>query len=215
MIGFTATVSRASDIREWTQRMPDGFHRRAGMLLTSYALRIEREAKRAAPVRANILKPSIHTDINIGPQIMQARIGTDVKHGLYQEHGTGLWGPKKRPYEIRPKNKKALAFPVQAATEFSGGKLGRAMYVRAGRSRRGGRRLTTSARQADQIVRRKVIHPGIRPRPFLGPAFQRLAPQFQRDLAQIAARFNFPGAGGRATPAMGPSESRRLRSRWM
>ena len=32
------------------------------------------------------------------------------KIGWYLEEGTGIYGPKGRPFEIRPKNKKALRF---------------------------------------------------------------------------------------------------------
>jgi len=41
--------------------------------------------------------------------------GTDLKvnmleYGVHLDQGTGLYGPEGKPYEIKPKNKKALKF---------------------------------------------------------------------------------------------------------
>lgn len=182
MIGIQATITGERRIRDWTRGLADGFHKRATELVTSSAFAIEKAAKRLAPVKDNFLKPSIHTDLDVGPDEIRARVGTDVEHAHYVEYGTGLHGPKGRAYEIKPKTKKALAFAAQAGTELA---TGRALF----RSRKGG--LQRSRTGAQRVVVRKVIHPGIRPQPYMGPAFDHYVPQFRRDLSQLA-EFGFP-----------------------
>lgn len=40
-------------------------------------------------------------------------------HTLYQERGTGLYGPRAAKYEIRPKNRRALRFVVAGQVVFA------------------------------------------------------------------------------------------------
>jgi hypothetical protein len=132
-------------------------------------------------------------------------VGTNVHYGPYLEYGTGKYGPKGQPYEIKPKTKKALAWKSgSVASDLATGKLlyrsakqkavGSDLATRKSLYRRGGGKLSTkagggnlvkNAGSAAMILRRKVIHPGIKPRPFLGPPFERYAPQFAADLKQI------------------------------
>jgi len=182
MIGVTATITKQGQIRDWARRMPTEFQRRAVKLVTAHALAIERTAKRLAPVDKNVLKASIHTDLRVSGSHISAAVGTDAKHGAYQEMGTGLYGYKHREYVIRPKNKKALAFVARAGTQLA---TGRALY----RSKAG--RLVTSRKRAARTVVAYVIHPGVRPQPFLGPAFDHQMPTFRADLQNLA-RLGFP-----------------------
>jgi len=176
MIGIEARIIDEAEVRKWAEGLPDEFDRRSSLLVTSYAFRIEKEAKKRAPVAANILRPSIHAEVSKQGTQTRARIGTDVHYAPYVEYGTGLYGPEKRKYEIRPKTKKALAFVARAGTQLS---TGRALF----RSRTG--RLVLNRKRGARTVVRKVIHPGIRPRPFLHPPFDRLMPHFMNDLRQI------------------------------
>lgn len=178
MIGLIARVENGQDIKSWARSLTGSeFKRRTGLKVTSYALRIEKEAKKAAPVRANVLRGSIHTVIEERSNSITAKVGTNVHYGPYLEYGTGKYGPKGQPYEIKPKTKKALAWKGNSvASDIATGK---SLF----RSKTG--RLVKSKSRAGMIVRRKVIHPGIRPRPFLGPPFERLMPHFQADLKQI------------------------------
>lgn len=178
MIGLIAKVEGAGEIKRWARGLPTEFKRRTGLLITSTALAIEKEAKLAAPVRANILRSSIHTMIEERGYSITARVGTNVHYGPHLEYGTGKWGPKHAPYEIKPKTKKALAW--KSGSVASDIATGRALF-RSGKTGR----LVKSRGSAAMIVRRKVIHPGIRPRPFLGPAFERHMPVFSRNLARI------------------------------
>jgi len=85
--------------------------------------------------------------------------GTNLKQGLFMQKGTGKWGPKKKSYIIRPKNKKALAFKVAGK---SGGEAG------GGSKRDVKGRFVKGASRGDQRFARCVIHPGQPPRRFLG-----------------------------------------------
>ena len=247
MLGVTATIVGSREIKEWAAQLGGDLQRRIGLLLTSYALRIEREAKRAAPVRANVLRGSIHTQIDVAGARMAARIGTDVHYAPHLEMGTGLWGPKHAKYEIRPKTKKALAFgPIAVAAEvgvravrdisISGvglvrkGRFLKGNYtglVRAGyaeaaigkplyRSRRRPGKFVKTRKAAAMTVVKRVIHPGISPRPFLLPPFERLAPLFQRDVQLLVQNWRPP-----RTAAGGPPRAqvygghRRFRGRWV
>lgn len=51
-------------------------------------------------------------------------IGHDPRvapHALFVHWGTGLWGPKRAKYPIKPRNKKALRWPAGGAFKFSKG----------------------------------------------------------------------------------------------
>lgn len=88
-------------------------------------------------------------------------VGTFLLLLLWLERGTGIHGPLKRPYEIRPKKKAGLFWGA---------------YTPDGRP----------------IIRKKVIHPGIKPRrPFARAAAEYL-PQFvdlvEREVRKEAGR---------------------------
>lgn len=187
MIGIAVTVKNGKAVGEWAGKLPTEFNRRATLLVGSYALRIEREAKQAVPVRSSILRSSIHTQILSTGKRTAAKVGTDVKYGPYVEYGTGLFGYKHAKYEIKPRFKKALAWATPAGFQLTrGGGIGAALYRRAGKGGKISSRLVKSASlSADRVVRRRVMHPGVHPRPYLIPAFDRRLPEFQRDLGEL------------------------------
>ncbi|MHB1131657.1 MAG: HK97 gp10 family phage protein [Chloroflexota bacterium] len=91
----------------------------------------------AAPYRTGTLKRSLHTEVGESTALRAVvLVGTDLEYAQAIEFGSGLYGPKKAKYIIRPKNKKALFWK--------------------------------GARHPVAFV----MHPGVRPRPFLLPAFQ-------------------------------------------
>lgn len=74
------------------------------------ALNVQAGARRRAPVDTGNLR----SRIVIEPQSQRpyvVRVGTNVKYAEMIEFGTGIHGPKGQPFEIRPKNKKALYWP--------------------------------------------------------------------------------------------------------
>lgn len=42
-----------------------------------------------------------------------AIVTATAPYAIFVHEGTGIYGPEKRPFEIRPKNKQALAFTWQ------------------------------------------------------------------------------------------------------
>lgn len=64
--------------------------------------------------------------------------------GLYLHEGTGLYGSKRAPYIIRAKNAKSLHFEI--AGSVTGAETGKGIFVK------------------------KVVHPGIRPDPWISVA---------------------------------------------
>ncbi len=73
-----------------------------------------------------------------------------VGYAQVVESGSGLYGPKHAKYEIVPKYKKALAWG-------------------------GARRLSGSLKSGSKatMFAKKVMHPGVKPRPYLRPAAER------------------------------------------
>ena len=88
-----------------------------------------------------------------------ARVGTAMKIAEYHEKGTGTFGPKGRPYVIRPVRAKALAWKVAGAFSSLQTKRLRTSRVKASFSS-----LTTKTtfRKGENVVfAREVIHPGV------------------------------------------------------
>ena len=88
-------------------------------------------------------------------------IGKEAKYGSMIHKGTGTWGPKKKPYQILPKNKKALAFKGSRA-------VGRSV-----RSIKARPQLGLYSIRSTNIVVKGVMHPGIEPTPFMTDALKR------------------------------------------
>lgn len=103
-------------------------------------------------------------------------IGTDVEYARPLEEGSGLYGPRRAKYRIEPKKKKALAWPAAGAT-IAG--LGHG----PGGSAKGA--------NSSMIVRRSVMHPGVRPKRYMRSAIQRSRAAVERIFqAEIAAAIN-------------------------
>lgn len=92
---------------------------------------------------------------------------SDVPQAWYLEYGTGLYGPKKRAYEINPKAARELA-------NFQEYIVAKAMRMRDGSWPEGMRKTPHSYLKwyqgARPIFAMQVIAPGMQPEPNLGPA---------------------------------------------
>lgn len=95
--------------------------------------------------------------------------------GLFLERGTGLYGPKKKKYIIKPKNKKALFFASQQAltanVEAAYGE-GRAKRAKL-RTRLSGSPTSGTLKRYGNLAfafAKSVEHPGIKADPFMTPA---------------------------------------------
>jgi hypothetical protein len=109
--------------------------------------RVRNRAISLCPVNNGRLRASIAQEIRLESTGLVGRVGTNVEYALYVHEGTGIYGPNRRPYEIKPRSKKALAFIWKGAPTPPNGRGGKHVYKR---------------------VRVK----GTRPKPFLRDALQ-------------------------------------------
>lgn len=77
-------------------------------MLTMAALMVESEAKQKAPIDKGVLRSSITHKLEGSTGARMARVGTNIEYAVYQEYGTGVFGPKGRP--ITPKRGRFLVF---------------------------------------------------------------------------------------------------------
>lgn len=143
------------------------------------ALNVQRVAKQKCPVDTGRLRGSIRVEFYSNG--LGAGVSTDVKYAPAVEFGSGLYGPEKRKYPIRPKTAKVLAWPTQIASTWSPkqGQGGRALYGKKGVKAPSKRsQMTTNKQNASKTFALGVMHPGVRPRPFLFPAWNEERPQF-------------------------------------
>ncbi len=140
-------------------------------ILQGRARAVHRFRTRSGAIERSVMfetyREETEAEVAIDPRI--------AKHGVYQHTGTGKYGPKGKPYDIFPKNKKMLRFATSPGT---------ARYRRApyGRFHEGG---TTFAYG--------VTHPGVKPDPFLYNAADATQGQinacFDRAVGRITASF--------------------------
>lgn len=83
----------------------------------SVARRVVNAAKRRAPVDEGTLRASIASDLQIHPGRVTARIGSNLFYAIFQELGTGIYGPSGQV--IRPRTAKVLKFKARRATPRS------------------------------------------------------------------------------------------------
>lgn len=152
------------------------------VMLKRWQTRTVQLARKAAPVKtANLAK-----NIQMGALSKNdATVRANVGYARYLEFGTGLYGPSGKAYPIRPRRKKALAWATTASGRRLSGltrnvtKRGQ-MFPVTGRVAGGATPRNLRIRpvrgqgvgpaEGPVTVRRGVIHPGIRPRPFLIPS---------------------------------------------
>lgn len=92
------------------------------------AKKVERQAKRLAPVDKGQLRASITSNIAYRAGLPIGRVGTNVKHAIWVHNGTGIYGP--RGMRIRPKTAKFLKFKPKGSNKFVYAKSVRGMKAR-------------------------------------------------------------------------------------
>lgn len=82
-------------------------------LLNKSALMVISVAKQTAPSDRSTLRNSIDKGPVVKKQnTYSIEVGSNVEYAPYQEFGTGIYGPKKRP--IYPRNARVLAFRARS-----------------------------------------------------------------------------------------------------
>jgi hypothetical protein len=129
----------------------DKLRRRLRALETGRPILQTIQLRAVAEAKARVARKSGHTARTIAPGGIGDRFAIVQAAGaaVFLEGGTGKYGPRGSEYPITPKRRKMLACPASG----SGRRL-------SGRAR------TNSGRM---IFARAVMHPGIKPQPFLVP----------------------------------------------
>lgn len=103
---------------------------------------------------------TISKPVTISGKMITGTVANGSEVALYIHEGTGLYGPKKQAYEIKPVDAKALAWETPA----SGGDL--------------------SGGAGELIFAKRVMHPGIKPDPFLQKAIIKVEPFMKQKLKE-------------------------------
>lgn len=82
--------------------------KKAGMIKATNLFRARAIEK--APISTGTLRKSILTDVSSNGE--EGRIYSDLDYALYQEEGTGIYGPRKSP--ITPKKARYLRFKTKS-----------------------------------------------------------------------------------------------------
>ena len=96
----------AEKAEEFIRRKLAGFH----AFLLSWAGKLEAEAKQNAPWndQTGHARQAIHAGVEVNDREFVLYLAHGKEYGVYLETGTGAHGPRKAPFVIRPKEKKAL-----------------------------------------------------------------------------------------------------------
>ncbi len=159
--------------------------------LMAWAALVQERAANKAPVDTSVLANSIVIEGPIvgtlGFNSMEIKVGPTVEYGRAQELGSGLYGTgpgaKREKYPIVPKFKKALSFAWPGGPDPHPA-------------------LQTEGPHAGKYVFGKVMHPGVRPQPYLVPALKETLHDGRRLLIKAITaelRNSSRGAGTRIT----------------
>ncbi len=109
MIQYTLEVQGLDKLNDSFQRAPQITMKHLTLAMNKSLVKLQATAKELAPVDTNRLRNSIL----ISPAVVTGNtitgsVGTNVTYSVFQEAGTGIYGPLGRP--ITPKTKKVLAW---------------------------------------------------------------------------------------------------------
>ena len=111
-IQLSATLEGFDDLKIRLAKSPDNVDLIETKMLQMAAMIVQAEAKQKAPVDKSTLRKSIIYNIEGTKGNRFAKVGTNVPYAIYQEMGTGIYGPKGSP--ITPKRAKMLVFTTKA-----------------------------------------------------------------------------------------------------
>lgn len=181
MAGFALNLSGMDNLTRRLKNIQDDLTKGVALEISASTMKIERDAKRNAPVNIGTLKQSIHGESTLNG--MTGKVIVDVPYGAYVEFGTG--GKVKIPagYEdfasqFKGKSGGSLEEFIKALTLWVKRKGLAGTY-----SVKSGKRLgSKSVRQSqDEKLARflaiKILRNGIRPQPFLIPAYEEEKPK--------------------------------------
>lgn len=190
---MTVAVLGLNSLTRAAKQAPRQFDLHVNRTMSKVVLIVEAEAKQQAPPSAKFRR-TIHSQVRgMGPRI-RGIVGTNDKRGKWFERGTGIYhtpDPHK-PWTIVAKNRKALAIPVApgiagASARWAVRDLGPFKYMRMQdkkgrdlfRTPKGGSTYKAGKAQG-VLLRQSVTIRGMRPRPWLMPAWRNKKPEAEK-----------------------------------
>lgn len=189
MAGFALNLSGMENLTKMLKTIEDDLTKGVAEEISASTMKIEKDAKRNAPVNIGTLRQSIHGESTLNG--MTGKVTVDASYGAYVEFGTG--GKVKIPagYEdfaaqFKGKSGGSLEDFIRALTLWVKRK-GLAGTYSVKTSRRLG---SKSAKQSqDEKLARflaiKILKNGIRPQPFLIPAYEDEKPKLFNRLKKL------------------------------
>lgn len=115
---YTIEIPQLEDLQKAFERAPKTVTREVVRAGNRALVRYQATARQGAPVDKGQLRSSIMVSpmYDWGDRI-EGAVGTGVRHAIYQEQGTGIYGPAKRP--IRPTTKPVLAWQKNGQWHFA------------------------------------------------------------------------------------------------
>src|SRR2546421_12317608 len=122
MSGYNLSVSfiGAEELKKALDRGSQVAKEELAKALNKAANDAHQEAVNKAPHQSGRLWGSIHTQ-DASPDNLVAKVGTKLDYALYQERGTGLYGPYQTL--ITPKNAKAMMMVGSAGSSYGRGNV--------------------------------------------------------------------------------------------
>lgn len=107
-IQLSAKIEGLDELKAKLANSPTQLDNIEQQMLKMAAMITQAAAKEKAPVDTSFLRKSIQYELKGTKGNRYATVGTNVKYAIYQEFGTGIYGPKRTP--IVPKRARVLAF---------------------------------------------------------------------------------------------------------
>lgn len=199
MAGFALNLSGMENLTKMLKTIEDDLTKGVAEEISASTMKIEKDAKRNAPVNIGTLRQSIHGESTLNG--MTGKVIVDASYGAYVEFGTG--GKVKIPagYEefagqFRGKSGGSLEEFIKALTLWvkRKGLAGTYMATAYSLSTRQAtkiKRFGTRKQRAseDEKLARflaiKILKNGIRPQPFLIPAYEEEKPKLFNRLKRL------------------------------
>lgn len=170
-------------------RVEVSVYRAAEGTVSRYCTLIERDARKnltdAGKVDTGATRASIDSRVFSLPGVVRGVVFAGALWAQWVEYGRR--GSRKDPTRGDPRAARPAWPPVTAIREWvrrNAAKLGVGGVTRGGRPRRPGER---DVDEAAYLIGRKIAREGIRPTPFLAPAYNRWVRDFTRALAAAFA----------------------------
>jgi hypothetical protein len=118
MLTYHIQVQGLSELNQSFQRAPELTQARVTVAMNKSLVRLQATAKSLAPVDQGILRGSLLISPTIwNGSTATGSVGTNLAYSIYQEQGTGIYGPHGTP--IRPKTKKVMAWNKNGTWHFA------------------------------------------------------------------------------------------------